>query len=82
MSRSSLLPIRPDLNELFTHCERLLASAQAPDHAPFSEDELRMMCYYANELARLTDAQRVHSNGKPALRYPQVSRRICDNAAR
>ena len=68
MYPSSLLPIRPNLNELFTHCERLLASAQAPHHAPFSTDELRMICYYANQLARLTDAQRVQGNGKPAMR--------------
>ena len=68
--RSSLLPIRPDLNELFTHCERLLASAQAPDHAPFSQDELQMLCYYANAVSKLADAQRVQSNGKPALTTP------------
>jgi hypothetical protein len=65
MSRSSLLPIRSNLHELFSHCERVLASAQAPDHAAFSEDELRMVCYYANQLAKLTDAQRVQSNGNP-----------------
>lgn len=68
MFRSSLLPIRDNLRELFSHCEGLLARAQAPDHAPFSEDERRMICYYANELASLTDAARVQSNGKPALR--------------
>jgi len=68
MSRASLLPIRPNLNELFTHCERLLASAQAPDHAPFSQDEQRMICYYANAMAKLTDVQSMQSNGKPALK--------------
>jgi hypothetical protein len=68
MSRSPLLSIRQDLHELFTHCDQLLARAQSPDHAPFSEDERRMICYYANELARLTDAARVQSNGKPALK--------------
>ena len=61
------LPIRQDLRELFAHCERLLASAQAPAHAPFSKDERQMICYYANELARPTHAQTVHGNGKPAL---------------
>lgn len=45
MFRSSLLPIRTDLHELFTHCERQLDRAQAPDHAPFSQDERRMICY-------------------------------------
>jgi hypothetical protein len=65
MSHSSL-PIRPDLRELFTHCERLLASAQANGHPPFSQDERQMICYYANELAKLTHAQTVQSNGKLA----------------
>jgi hypothetical protein len=68
MSHSSLLPIRPNLNKLFAHCEGVLASAQAPDHAPFSPDELQMICYYANAIAKLADAQRVQGNGKPALR--------------
>jgi hypothetical protein len=68
MSLFSILPIRKNLRELFSHCEELLASALAPDHAPLSTDELRMICYYANELARHTAAQRVRSNGKPALR--------------
>ena len=63
----SSLPIREDLRELFAHCERLLASAQASDHPPFSRDERQMICYYANELARLTHAQTVQGNGKPAL---------------
>ena len=62
------LPIRQDLRELFAHCERLLASAQAPAHAPFSKDERQMICYYANELAKLTHAQTVQGNGKPALK--------------
>ena len=66
MSRSSLLPLRPELHELFTHCERLFASTHASGHAPFSPDELQMICYYANQLAKLTDKQRVQtSNGKP-----------------
>jgi hypothetical protein len=33
----------------------------------FSPDELQMLCYYANAVAKLADAQRVQSNGKPAL---------------
>jgi hypothetical protein len=63
----SSLPIRQGLRELFAHCERQLASAQALDHPPFSQDEREMLCYYANELARLTHAQTVQGNGKPAL---------------
>jgi hypothetical protein len=68
MVHSSLLPIRLNLNKLFTHCEALLASVQTPDHAPFSPDELQMICYYANAIAKLADAQRLQGNGKPALR--------------
>jgi hypothetical protein len=55
MSDLSFLPIREDLRTLFRSCERLLASAQAPDHAPFSQDELQMICHYANEVAKLAD---------------------------
>lgn len=65
MSRSSLPPLRPDLREFFTHCQRVLTSAQVPDHAPFSEDERRQICYYANQLAKLTDVQSVRSLKKP-----------------
>jgi hypothetical protein len=68
MSSSSLLPIRKDLHNFFRYCERLLASAQAPDHVPFSPDELQMICYYANAVAKIADAQRLQSNGKPAMR--------------
>jgi hypothetical protein len=68
MSHLSYLPIRKDLHELFRHCERLLANAQAHDHAPFSPDELQMISYYVKEVAKLADAQRVQSNGKPAVR--------------
>ena len=67
MSRSSLLPIRPDLREFFTHCERILASAKVTDHVPYSEDERRQSCYYANQLAKLTDVQSVRSDGKPGF---------------
>ena len=68
MSRSSLLPIRETFTICSGHCERVFASAQAPDHALFSQDELQMICYYANEVAKLADAQRLQSNGKPTMR--------------
>ena len=55
MSRASFLPIRQGLQEFFRHCERVLASVHAPDHAPFSQDELQMICYYANEVAKIAD---------------------------
>ncbi len=60
MSRSSLLPVRQDLHDFFSHCEGLLGKALQPDHAPFSQDELQMICYYANEIAKLADSQRLH----------------------
>ncbi len=70
MIRVSPLPIREGLQEFFRHCERLIGKALQPDHAPFSQDELQMMCYYANEIAKVVDSQRLHeqSNGKPSTR--------------
>jgi hypothetical protein len=67
MPRLSLLPIRQDLHDFFSHCERLLVGFQASDHAPFSPDELQMICYYANAVAKVADSQRLNeeSNGKP-----------------
>lgn len=59
MASSSLLPIREDLHNFFRYCERLLASAQMPNHAPFSQDELQMICYYANAVAKIADSQRL-----------------------
>lgn len=59
MSRSPL--VREDLHTFFRYCRQLLAYAQALDHAPFSQDELRMICYYANELAKIADVQREQS---------------------
>jgi hypothetical protein len=67
MSSASLLSIREDLHNFCRYCERLLARAQAPDHSPFSQDELLMICHYANEVAKLADSQRVQSNGKSGM---------------
>jgi hypothetical protein len=66
MSRVSHFPIRQGLQELFRHCDRVLGSVHAPDHEPFSQDELQMICYYANEIAKIADVQRLHSHEKPA----------------
>jgi len=53
--------LREDLHNFFRYCERLLvANAQAPDHSAFSPEELRRICFYANEVAKLADAQRLH----------------------
>lgn len=70
MSLESLLPIRQDLRDFFRDCERVLATVHATDHAPFSHDELQMICYYANEVAKMADSQRLQeqSNGKPTMR--------------
>ena len=65
MSRASLLPIRQDLRDLFSHCEGLLGKVRQPDHAPFSQDELQMICYYANEIAKVADSQRFHEQSNP-----------------
>ena len=60
MSHSSVLPLREDLHSFCRSCERLLASAQSSDRMPFSQDELHMICHYANEVAKIADAQRLH----------------------
>ena len=65
MSDPSILPIRQDLRDLFSHCEGLLGKVRQPDHAPFSQDELQMICYYANEIAKVTDSQRLHEQSNP-----------------
>jgi hypothetical protein len=65
MSRASFLPIRQDLRDLFSHCEGLLSKVRQPDHAAFSQDELQMICYYANEVAKIADAQRLHELSNP-----------------
>jgi hypothetical protein len=65
------LPVRQDLHDLFSHCEGLLGKALQPDHAPFSQDELQMICYYANQIAKLADSQRLRAeHGKPTTLAP------------
>jgi hypothetical protein len=66
MSSSPLPSVREDLHNFFRYCERLLASAQIPNHAPFSQDELQMICYYTNEVAKIADSQRIDKQ-KPIL---------------
>ncbi len=65
MSDPPFLPIREHLRAFFSHCESLLGKVRQPDHAPFSQDELQMICYYANEVAKLADAQRLHELSNP-----------------
>jgi hypothetical protein len=65
MSHASLLPIRQDLRDLFSHCESLLGKVRHLDHAPFSQDELQMICYYANEIGKVADSQRLHEQKNP-----------------
>jgi hypothetical protein len=57
MSISPLPFKREDLDNFFKYTERLLASVRAPDHSPFSQDELKNICYLANEIAKLADYQ-------------------------
>jgi hypothetical protein len=51
--------VRKELADYFHYCERLLASAAAPDHVPFSHDELKKLCYCANEVGKLVSRQGV-----------------------
>jgi hypothetical protein len=67
MSTSPLPSARADLHNFFQYGERLLASVQATDHAPFTHDELKRICFLSNEIAKLADSQLLGdaSNGKP-----------------
>ena len=65
MSDASLRPIRQDLRNLCRYCEEPVRQGSAPDHAPFSQDELQMICYYANEIAKVADSQRFHEQSNP-----------------
>lgn len=44
-----------DLHNFFRCCERLLASAQESGHLPFSQEEMKRICYPANQVAKLAD---------------------------
>ena len=71
MSLTPLPSLREDLHNFFRYCERLLiASTQAPHHSPFSPQERRKICFYANEVAKLTDSQKLdeQSHEKPTMR--------------
>ncbi len=54
---STLPSIRKELQECFHHCERLLSNALMSGNAPFSEEEVRMTKYYAEELAKISASQ-------------------------
>ena len=54
MKHTSHPNIRKELQECFHHCERLLASALMSDNPPFSQDELTMMKYYADEIGKIS----------------------------
>ncbi len=51
---STLPSIRKELQECFSHCERLLANAFMSDNPPFSEEEVAMTKYYAEELRKIS----------------------------
>ena len=57
MVNTSFPNIRKGLQELFRHCERLLASALMSDNPPFTEEELAMMKYYADEIEKISVPQ-------------------------
>ena len=54
MKHTSHPNIRKGLHECFHHCERLLASALMSDNPPFSQEELAMMKYYAEEIGKIS----------------------------
>lgn len=52
---------REDLHDFFRCCERLLDSAA--DLTPFSEEDRKRICYYANEISKLTERLSARSKG-------------------
>jgi|InoplaM3SPM_1038593.scaffolds.fasta_scaffold61403_1 hypothetical protein len=65
MSDSPPLSARDDLHGFFRYCQRLLDSAQASDHLPFSNEDLKRICFYANAVAKLADSQRRLEERRP-----------------
>jgi hypothetical protein len=49
--------IREDLDDFFRYCDRLLTSARMPGVARFSHEDLKRLCFYSNEVAKLVDSQ-------------------------
>ena len=55
MSDSAYPPIRREVQDYLRSCEHLLAAALQPNHPAFSKDELGMVAYYGDEIAKLHD---------------------------
>jgi hypothetical protein len=57
--------VHEKLHDFFQCCERLLGSA--PEPALLSDEDCKRICFYTNEIAKLTNAQRLStkSSGKP-----------------
>jgi hypothetical protein len=53
MSDSAYPSMRREIQDYLRSCERLLAAALQPNHAAFSKDELDMVAYYGDEIAKM-----------------------------
>jgi hypothetical protein len=53
MSDSPYPSMRREIQDYLRSCERLLAAALQPNHPPFSKDELDMVAYYGDEIAKM-----------------------------
>ena len=53
--------VHKDLSEFFQCCERLIDSAA--DLTPFSEEDRKRICFYTNEIAKLTERLSARSKG-------------------
>ena len=67
-----------NLHDFFSCCERLLNGAAKL--APFSDEDRKRICFYTNEIAKLTDSQRLSSrtNGNAS----QLHRAMATSSAR
>jgi hypothetical protein len=58
MPSSSGPSLLQDLHNFFLYSERLLAKVKECDHS-FTQDEMRKICYLANQVANLADYRKM-----------------------
>lgn len=49
-----MIPLRKEIQDFTSSCEKLLSLCMTPGNEPLSEDELHLIVYYLDELRGLT----------------------------
>ncbi len=57
-----MIPLRKEIQDFASSCERLLSHCLMPGNKPISEEERQLIGYYLEELSRLTTT--VHAISK------------------